>query len=400
MPWPDFGSNSCFDNFGGSFWSQWHFLFTFGSGIDVNHDSMRKNTSAGTGDWFSQLDFPLIEFENHQSEMWESQPGTHTVRSHGVRVATTHMHDWLILIVLGLILIVLNVIHPFYRFVGKDMMSDFKYPFKSSTVPPWAVPIYAIILPLIVFLLFYLRRRDVYDLHHTILGLLFSVLITAVLTDAIKDAVGRPRPDFFWRCFPDGKDAYDQWGNVVCHGDKSVIRQGHFPVASFKQENLNLFHYFQCKRFLPVQYFELFIKSEFKYWAFAGLGFLSLYLAGKIKAFDGKGHVAKLCVVLLPLVVASLIGISRVNDYRHHWQDVVAGGLLGLIVATLCYLQFFPPPYHAEGWRTHAYLHMMEESRTNANNARTSALEVEIQPNQRNGNSMRASDISCLQLTS
>jgi len=36
-------------------------------------------------------------------------------------------------------------------------------------------------------------------------GLLFSVLITAVITDAVKDGVGRPRPDFFWRCFPDGK---------------------------------------------------------------------------------------------------------------------------------------------------------------------------------------------------
>ncbi|KAM0960537.1 hypothetical protein FF1_025545 [Malus domestica] len=267
-----------------------------------------------------------------QNKMQEVELGSHTVRSHGVTVARTHMHDWVILMLLGLIEVILYVIHPFYRFVGKDMMTDLKYPLKSCTVPFWAVPMYAVALPIAIFVVVYFRRRDVYDLHHAILGLLFSVLITGVLTDAIKDAVGRPRPDFFWRCFPDGKDVYDKWGNVVCHGVKSVIKEGH---KSFPR-------------------------------SFAGLGFFSLYLSGKIQVFDRKGHVAKLCIVILPLLVASLVGVSLVDDYWHHWQDVFAGGLLGLTVATFCYLKFFPPPYHAQGWGPYAYFQVLEELRSGA----------------------------------
>jgi diacylglycerol diphosphate phosphatase / phosphatidate phosphatase len=66
--------------------------------------------------------------------------------------------------------------------------------------------------------------------------------------------------------------------------------------------------------------------------SFAGLGFLAWYLAGKLKAFDRKGHIAKLCLVFLPLLVASLVAVSRVDDYWHHWQDVFAGGILGLLL--------------------------------------------------------------------
>ncbi|XP_065011807.1 lipid phosphate phosphatase 2-like isoform X1 [Musa acuminata AAA Group] len=275
--------------------------------------------------------------QRKSEKMPDIQLGTHTVRSHGTQVARFHMHDWFILILLAIIDGCLNIIEPFHRFVGRDMMTDLRYPLKSNTVPFWAVPLIGILLPFAIIIGIYVKRKNVYDLHNAVLGLLFSVLITGVLTDAIKDAVGRPRPDFFWRCFPDGKAVYDNiTTNVICHGDNSVIKEGHksFP-------------------------------SGHSSWSFAGLGFLSWYLAGKLKAFDRRGHVAKLCIVFLPLLCASLIAISRVDDYWHHWQDVFTGGFLGLVIASFCYLQFFPPPYDIDGWFPHAYLHAMADSRHN-----------------------------------
>ncbi|KAF8010181.1 hypothetical protein BT93_J0965 [Corymbia citriodora subsp. variegata] len=203
-------------------------------------------------------------------------------RSDGMKVVRTHIYDWLILMLLVVIVTLLQFIHPYYCFIGKGMMTNLEYPMKSDTVPFWAVLAYAVLLPMVIFMVMCLWRKDSYDLHHAVL-------------------VGRPRPDFFWRCFPDGKDVYDRWGNVICHGTKSVIAEGH---KSFPSGHTS--------------------------WSFAGLGFLALYLAGKIKAFDHKGHAAKLIVLFLPLLVASLVGISRLDDHKHHRQDVIAGGLIAL----------------------------------------------------------------------
>ncbi|EEC69905.1 hypothetical protein OsI_00314 [Oryza sativa Indica Group] len=272
----------------------------------------------------------------------EVQLGPHTIQTHGVRLARNHLHDWVVLILLAAVVIALHFAPPFSRFVGKDMMTYVSYPVKQSTVPAWGVPIISIVCPVIIFLSVYIARRDVYDLHHATLGVLYSVLITAVVTTVVKNAVGRPRPDFFWRCFPDGKQLYDQvTGDVICHGEKSFLKDGR---KSFPSGHTS--------------------------WSFAGLVFLSLYLSGKIKVFDRQGHVAKLCIMILPLLIASLVGISRIDDYRHHWEDVFAGGLLGFIMAMLCYLHFFPPPYHHQGWGPYAYFHMLEELQVaNSHNA-------------------------------
>nr|CAB3468403.1 unnamed protein product [Digitaria exilis] len=226
------------------------------------------------------------------------------LKTDGTRVARLHLLDWVVLVVLVAVDVALNAIEPFHRFVGQDMVPDLRYPLKNNTVPVWAVPVVAVVMPMAIVAGIYVRRRNVYDLHHAILGnchvpccggvgLLFSVLITAVLTDAIKDGVGRPRPDFFWRCFPDGMPRYDNvTTEVICHGDPGVIKEGY---KSFPR-------------------------------AFAGLGFLSWYLAGKIKAFDRGGHVAKLCIVAMPLLLAAMVAVSRVDDYWHHWQDVFTAG--------------------------------------------------------------------------
>ncbi|WOL01153.1 lipid phosphate phosphatase 2-like isoform X4 [Canna indica] len=281
--------------------------------------------------------------------MREVRLGSYTVQSHGIEVVKAHKFDWLILILLVALLMAIRVVHPFYRFVGKDMMSYLRYPFKTNTVPPWALYIIAIVLPAAVIVAFYVHRREVYDLHHAILGLLFSVLITAIITDALKDAVGRPRPDFFWRCFPNGTELYDKvTGNVICHGEKKVMDDGH---KGFPSGHTSL--------------------------SFAGLGYLALYLSGKVKAFDRKGHVGKLCFVFLPLLVSSLIGVSRVDDYKHHWDDVFVGGIIGLTVATSCYLQFFPAPHHSDGWGPYAYFQALEAHPSRSNT--TSMVNQRVQ---------------------
>ncbi|KAG5610430.1 hypothetical protein H5410_021711, partial [Solanum commersonii] len=168
--------------------------------------------------------------------------------------------------------------------------------------------------------------RDVYDLHHAILGILYYVLVIAVITDSIKD-VGRPRPNFFYRCFPDGIEVpFNLMGDVNCHGDPKVVKEG-------------------CKSFPR---------------SFAGLAFLSWYLCGKVKAFDRRGHAAKLCIVLLPLLFAALVGISRIDDYWHHWTYVFTGSIIGWFNrgSSLCYLLFFPFPHDINGCAPHASIKM------------------------------------------
>ncbi len=72
-------------------------------------------------------------------------------------------------------------------------------------------------------------------------------------------------------------------------------------------------------------------------WSTSGLAYLSLWLAGKLRCFDGHGHPWKAIVSVMPTGLAVWIGITRLQV---SWSafvcvllfTVVAGEMLGRVL--------------------------------------------------------------------
>ncbi|KAG9062099.1 hypothetical protein KI688_006824 [Linnemannia hyalina] len=234
--------------------------------------------------------------------------------------------DWALVIVVLAAFSYIDTLDPYHRqFSVKDI--TIQHPFaKKETVPIWMAFVLAFIVPgIIIGCVAIFHRKSYTDLHNGLLGLFLAQALVLIVTDSIKIAVGRPRPDFLDRCF----DIYDKAAAGTPIGIMSD------PENMLSSSSL-------CTRTdLLKDGFKSFPSGHSSF-SFGGLGYLSLYLAGKLHLFDERGHIYKSIVVLAPLILAALIAISRVDNYRHHWQDVTVGSIIGTVFAVFAYRQYYP----------------------------------------------------------
>jgi len=194
-------------------------------------------------------------------------------------------------------------------------MSDAKRQKQLTSHSAWLF-IYAGGLPLAIILgWLVVVRSEFQKAHITLLGFFNSVLLTLFVTDVIKNAVGRPRPDLLARCQPAPGTSGDELVSIdACTETRHHVLQDGW-------------------RSFP---------SGHSSFAFSGLGYLALFFASQTYVFRPRSDLARFLLVLAPLLGAALIAISRLEDYRHDVFDVVCGSLLGSAIAYSTWRRHYP----------------------------------------------------------
>jgi len=147
------------------------------------------------------------------------------------------------------------------------------------------------------------------ELNRAVLGLCSSLSLALTLICLIKNNVGRLRPDFLARCVP---------VNGLCSHSGPEVMEGR---KSFPSGHSGL--------------------------SFAGLGYLALYMfvgIGQLQAGRWQYSLWRVILAGCPWCIALWVAFSRLQDYWHHWEDILVGGLLG----HACAISMYKLQHHGE----------------------------------------------------
>lgn len=214
-------------------------------------------------------------------------------------------------------LIVNKTVSPHDKLIVSPTDEELSYPMMPQTVPESLLIFMGFVLPLIgVCTVCECLFKDRRDMAINALMLCQAVAVSILFTTIAKKQAGRPRPCFFEMC---------AWSNNVTASGQVL---GCTAPMSWQWESRQSF------------------PSGHASFSFSGLVFFSLFLLEKASALCASRRIpASVPVSLvhiaacLPAFAAVWIAITRVVDFWHNYDDILAGSVLGTATAVQAYVQ-------------------------------------------------------------
>lgn len=200
-------------------------------------------------------------------------------------------------------------VEPFCRsFQFSD--SSISYPYYEHEKFPVASLAPLIVVPVFLFALcIFFPQPDQNGWHefaHWVLVHAEAIIVQFITIQFLKVSFGRLRPDFLGRVSSFG---YNSTSVVVDYckvaDPKHVLREGRLSFPSGHAGT-----------------------------AFASLLPMCFFFMSRLRPFY-YASLWRFVVCFLPLILSSVISVSRTQDYRHNYVDVLAGSLLGIAPAMI-----------------------------------------------------------------
>ncbi|XP_075160565.1 lazaro [Haematobia irritans] len=201
-----------------------------------------------------------------------------------------------------------------------------RYPYHECTITVSMLLVCMLLLPMLFLgVVEIMRLCHNFRLRQYLRNAFFSMacfscgfIATYLSTELAKNVVRRLRPHFYMACRPQLNDG------STCEDPK----------------NRNLFvelYYCSNRELSASQMRELYVSfpSAHSSLSFYAMLFLAFYLHAIWRGGRGVNRVLRHLLQFLFLSLAWFISLSRVADYWHHWSDVMAGAIMGVIYATL-----------------------------------------------------------------
>jgi len=246
--------------------------------------------------------------------------------------------DWLVAGAVWVLVGLTQLAPVHHRYISPTLFfydASINYPYQNSTIPTSLLIVLSLLVPFVLISLICIFKiwRDPsqsvqarYEWSAAVSGLLIAIGLATLVTMVVKVSVGRPRPNFIQYC-------------EFIPGSNSCGRNTQDPWMSFPSGHASF-------SFSGLTFFTLYLLTIFTFFRTSphASPVEIVELANQTAASPGGGrnrtalpfvtYEAWLWVVcLLPMFLAGYISCTRITDYYHFTDDVLAGVILGAFAA-------------------------------------------------------------------